>query len=1065
VKPSSQVPFTISETKRRGLYAQRLWARRQIALLSLVVIFIGAWGRLGSGPDTPWINWATLALALFASLTVALGLMIEMEHENEWPAPAEDDRLGPFDYHSLQAWGKAVLLLAALHAAGLAWLLVAALVSGSTVVWPWAGGAAWALMAVTLVVANLAAWSSRSQPPPGITAPSLQEDGTVPADRGELVVACSGGGIRAAAFVLGGINALQARHEGPAPDVSAEYLQASPRLVAVSGGSYLAAAMAITRNWEAVGAREAQEAQEGQEAVEAQGAQEAPEARGGTALASRRRERPLPWWQTYTLLSPEVLRLRRHTRDLFEPATHVASGLIALVSGALVNIVIFVAGLRLAAWVLWWFAASAGTLRVIDTSADRGVEGTARLSLLERTAAGLPTGLRLVLAVTLVIAVVAGLATLRWWWLQRQRDIGAPPRSDSWYERGDRIELGRLRQLGWTAALLAWLTVAIVVPAVLYGLSTASLHNVPTPTIAKAINGLGLTTMPLCRDAAGQSVVDAAHAAAADATISPGEKRSYDAGACGYETKVEFTLDKSGSLCPASNRATCPTDSDRFWRQLGADFVSQSSFSSKAGFAGQLTGIAALLLAIAGALRKASTSEAPVVTGLRARLQRLLLAWLPLTAALLVVLWLLLKWMFQSLVNPGSSGSPVQLALPLIGLGVALWLDANVTSMHGYYRRRLSSAFAVGRIAGRPDHTADAAVELDPTRPYLFSELQDNDLAIVTTANIRAPGSTPTRRGGIPLVFNRERVAMEAGPAAYVPMPDFERLVGEGRATIMATVAMSGAAVSPMAGRFASQVAPFRLLLTLMNVRLGMWIPNPLWGWHPAGPVAAKGRHEARLWEVLTGWPQVGWLGRRPGSAQVLVEAVGRSALTDRWIYVSDGGHLDNTGLVEAVRMSGRPDGSGGVSYSGRVLVLDASNDQLGTWEAVGDALAVLRADLGLSLAPDKQASKSAVPESATSGAVPPNGRRRHGRHAGTPTTDPDYTRVYRGDGLTVVVVKAVRPSDVAASDLPDSVKTFALTHQDFPRAATNRQDFGDLEFEAYRALGEWCTSQALELL
>src|SRR5215207_8570784 len=162
---------------------------------------------------------------------------------------------------------------------------------------------------------------------------------------------------------------------------------------------------------------------------------------------------------------------------------------------------------------------------------------------------------------------------------------------------------------------------------------------------------------------------------------------------------------------------------------------------------------------------------------------------------------------------------------------------------------------------------------------------------------------------------------MEAAPAAHVPMADFERLAGQGRSTIMATVAMSGAAVSPMAGRFASQVAPFRLLLTLMNVRLGMWIPNPLWGWHPAGPVAAKSRHEARLWEVLLGWPRMGWLGRRPGSAQVLVEAIGRSALTDRWIYVSDGGHLDNTGLVEAVRMSGRPDGSGGVSYSGRVLV------------------------------------------------------------------------------------------------------------------------------------------------
>jgi hypothetical protein len=146
--------------------------------------------------------------------------------------------------------------------------------------------------------------------------------------------------------------------------------------------------------------------------------------------------------------------------------------------------------------------------------------------------------------------------------------------------------------------------------------------------------------------------------------------------------------------------------------------------------------------------------------------------------------------------------------------------------------------------------------------------------------------------------------------------------------------------------------------------------------------------------------------------------------------------------------------------------VLDASNDELGTWQAVGDALAVLRADLGLSLEPKRGASKSAGPEpELPPRAAPAGGRRRYGRHAATPPTNPDYARVYTdGADLTVVVVKAVRPPDVEASQLPDSVKAFAQTHQDFPRAATTRQDFGDLEFEAYRALGEWCTAQALEL-
>ncbi|MBK7623832.1 MAG: hypothetical protein IPJ14_14500 [Kineosporiaceae bacterium] len=59
-----------------------------------------------------------------------------------------------------------------------------------------------------------------------------------------------------------------------------------------------------------------------------------------------------------------------------------------------------------------------------------------------------------------------------------------------------------------------------------------------------------------------------------------------------------------------------------------------------------------------------------------------------------------------------------------------------------------------------------------------------------------------------------------------------------------------------------------------------------------------------------------------------------------------DGGHLDNTGVVEAVRLLQRPDGT----TSGFVLAADASNDMSGSWSAVGDALSVLRSDLGVEL-------------------------------------------------------------------------------------------------------------------
>jgi hypothetical protein len=54
------------------------------------------------------------------------------------------------------------------------------------------------------------------------------------------------------------------------------------------------------------------------------------------------------------------------------------------------------------------------------------------------------------------------------------------------------------------------------------------------------------------------------------------------------------------------------------------------------------------------------------------------------------------------------------------------------------------------------------------------------------------------------------------------------------------------------------------------------------------------------------------------------------------------------------------------------------------------------------------------------------------------------------------MVVKAVRPQSLDA--LPETARAIALVHPDSPRASTTRQDFGDIEFDADRALGKYFT-------
>ncbi len=285
--------------------------------------------------------------------------------------------------------------------------------------------------------------------------------------------------------------------------------------------------------------------------------------------------------------------------------------------------------------------------------------------------------------------------------------------------------------------------------------------------------------------------------------------------------------------------------------------------------------------------------------------------------------------------------------------------------MHGFYRARLADAFCVGV------DPSGAAGPLPARRVYRFSELGGVRLNIVATLNSRYPNEAPTMRGGFPLVFSSDGilVAREERRTYRVDMARFEDYAGPGRSSVMAAVAVSGAAISPLMGRFGVQMAPYRILLTLLNLRVGTWVRNPL-------HARAIDPDEPRAAPAPEGWL---WLTSKPGLAQIATEAAGASSANRRWVYLSDGGHLDNTGLVECVRHCvclGR---------GGRIVVLDASNDPPGTWSAVGDAIAVIRADLDIDLQ-----RRPVVPDDVD---APP----------------PPWARRYVGGGLEVLVVKAVR--------------------------------------------------------
>ena len=132
-------------------------------------------------------------------------------------------------------------------------------------------------------------------------------------------ICCSGGGIRAAAFALGGMQALGRREDG-----KRSWYEDVDMVTAVSGGSYMAGSFAIVDH----------------------------------ELSPAQRAEALP----YAPGSPEDNRLRAHTRYLVEDPRVAAIGILNVLYGLLLNLLPILAVIYIGAKLLGWMLFEFGIL-------------------------------------------------------------------------------------------------------------------------------------------------------------------------------------------------------------------------------------------------------------------------------------------------------------------------------------------------------------------------------------------------------------------------------------------------------------------------------------------------------------------------------------------------------------------------------------------------------------------------------------------------------------------------------------------------------------------------------
>jgi hypothetical protein len=374
-------------------------------------------------------------------------------------------------------------------------------------------------------------------------------------------------------------------------------------------------------------------------------------------------------------------------------------------------------------------------------------------------------------------------------------------------------------------------------------------------------------------------------------------------------------------------------------------------------------------------------------------------------------------------------------------------IDVNEFSLHAFYRDRIARCYAG---ASNPDRRAnrftgfaasDKRLRLIDLLPAKFNNASLKDL----WANTCGPDfcslepQPPTYQGPFPifcttlnLSFGQDLAYQERKGAAFAFTPlycgydvgwtetDTDRVqfngftptrsfaYEDGGPRMATAVATSGAAMSPNWGFHSSPTMAF--LMTIFNVRLGLWIRNPR---HKR--FRLRGRHSN---------PSSPWFGL----FYLLAELFGMVNDEAAFVYLTDGGHFENMGLYELVRR-----------HCTRIVICDSEQDGDLTFQGIGMAIRKCRIDHGAEITLDLSQLEP----------------------AGTPPASPYPTisgtiRYSNGTVGEILYIKSAY-----TRDLPADLVNFHKENPTFPNTSTMDQWFSESQFESYRRLGQhYATSQ-----
>jgi hypothetical protein len=337
-----------------------------------------------------------------------------------------------------------------------------------------------------------------------------------------------------------------------------------------------------------------------------------------------------------------------------------------------------------------------------------------------------------------------------------------------------------------------------------------------------------------------------------------------------------------------------------------------------------------------------------------------------------------------------------------IAATMGFFININKFSLHAMYRERLIRAYLGA------SRTEDRL-----TTANSFTDLDDKDNLEIYKLDVQKPFHVVNMTLNLGGTNNLRWQDRKAASFTVTPLHCGSSNMGDGsgnyrsskqygysgtnnQAITLGTVAaISGAAVSPNMGYY-SMSSAVSFLMALFNVRLGWWLGNP-----------GKRGDKTFMRSAPLFSPRLLW-----------DEAVGDTTDTNRYVYLSDGGHFDNLGLYEMV-----------LRRCHVIVACDAGADFKFGFFDLGTAIHKIRVDMGIPIV-----FKAGTPE--------------HGRNCAIAEIKYSAIDENADDGFLIYIKPTLD------GDEPIDVVNYKNINPDFPHETTGDEFYSETQFESYRSLG-----------